>query len=794
MYQSNGAYNFQGMMVMGLLDGIKSVGAVALDSFSNGIIPSRKRDQLTAAEMTYVGPIARLLGSDAFPNPWGEDGLGMSSGWAKGMDIASILAAFVPGLLAAKTSTTTATNSAAGSVARVAPKIKVPKLPSKIAPKSISALTPEAKAFAMADIDAQAIAAIKSADTSMISIPDKGFSFNSTRAKAGLDAIESGDKARIATSTDVIWETVQSQREALLRAKYPKADLTDVKTFNQLYGQEFYGLGKDDIIKIFKGGYGDSVGASWRTGTDALPSYFSTNPYVAAEYARFKEGVLPGQELSMFSMDVPISQLTKPFGQGASSGTAQGSLEFPQIMYGPMLAAQTPKPYDLPSQVYSLMSSPTKTTHGRYWPYDDGLFGGGAPQAAAPWASTSGTISPKPVFPRTLGSTPQPELAKEKFGLSSILSRMFKPSQQGHGQEIYTKEQIRRIMELAAVGGPLKDPTFNSVNIKRMAPWHPKAKTAAGFYSPDKHSITLPWAANSTTVVHEGVHALDFTKHHWSYENLFRHLHATGRPKMADSLTALYQRSTAPGMPATALYDGIQSGLYKHDFALYARFRGYLEGNADDITHQIGKKLKDEGDIESAKKIGSPYAGGGAYFNSLLGLLKASKDPGYQYIRNPNWLEGLLESSPTMPPHVRARLESYVVKLKEYKVDGFSEDDFGNFGELFQDSIANGWARGGSIPKFHNGGQVNTKFAGGETMALLKDKEMVFTQDQMRALGSVVSVPSQSTPTSITYAPVINAAPGMDEEMLANLVMVKLGTATNIRYKANGSSGMRVIK
>jgi hypothetical protein len=99
-----------------------------------------------------------------------------------------------------------------------------------------------------------------------------------------------------------------------------------------------------------------------------------------------------------------------------------------------------------------------------------------------------------------------------------------------------------------------------------------------------------------------------------------------------------------------------------------------------------------------------------------------------------------------------------------------------------------------SIPKFHNGGQVNTKFAGGETMALLKDKEMVFTEDQMRALGSIASVPSQSTPTSITYAPVINAAPGMDEEMLANLVMVKLGTATNIRYKANGSSGMRVIK
>ena len=64
----------------------------------------------------------------------------------------------------------------------------------------------------------------------------------------------------------------------------------------------------------------------------------------------------------------------------------------------------------------------------------------------------------------------------------------------------------------------------------------------------------------------------------------------------------------------------------------------------------------------------------------------------------------------------------------------------------------------------------------------------------LSTLGSMGSTQNSMVPTSITYAPVINAAPGMDEEMLANLVMVKLGTATNIRYKANGSSGMRVIK
>ena len=235
-------------------------------------------------------------------------------------------------------------------------------------PKGGGPSDPEARAFAMADTDAQAIVAIKSADVSTISIPDEGISFDPKRAEAGLAAIKTGDPEKMRLATDSIWELVQSQREALLKEKYPEADLTDVKTFNQLYGQEFYGLGEGDVIKVFKGGYGDSVNASWRTAEGQTDTYFSTNPYVAAEYARFKDLVPDGKELPMFSMDLPIEELPTRFGQGAEG--MQGSLEFPQVITPSMLAAQTPQRYNLPNQVYGTMSG------GRYWPYDDGKFGG----------------------------------------------------------------------------------------------------------------------------------------------------------------------------------------------------------------------------------------------------------------------------------------------------------------------------------------------------------------------------------------------------------------------------------
>jgi transcriptional regulator with XRE-family HTH domain len=235
-------------------------------------------------------------------------------------------------------------------------------------PKGGGPSDPEARAFAMADTDAQAIIAIKSADVSTISIPDEGISFDPKRAEYGLAAIKTGDPEKMRLATDSIWELVQSQREALLKEKYPEADLTDVKTFNKLYAQEFYGLGEGDVIKVFKGGYGDSGGASWRTAEGQTDTYFSTNPYVAAEYARFKDLVPDGKELTMFSMDLPIEELPTRFGQGSEG--MQGSLEFPQVITPSMLAAQTPQRYNLPNQVYGTMSG------GRYWPYDDGKFGG----------------------------------------------------------------------------------------------------------------------------------------------------------------------------------------------------------------------------------------------------------------------------------------------------------------------------------------------------------------------------------------------------------------------------------
>jgi hypothetical protein len=88
----------------------------------------------------------------------------------------------------------------------------------------------------------------------------------------------------------------------------------------------------------------------------------------------------------MFSMDVPVSQLKSRLGEGAvNPGNMQGSFEFPQLVDGPMLAAQTPKPYYLPTQVYGQMFpnelGKTKPKFGSLsaWPFnfaDGGLVPG----------------------------------------------------------------------------------------------------------------------------------------------------------------------------------------------------------------------------------------------------------------------------------------------------------------------------------------------------------------------------------------------------------------------------------
>ena len=254
-------------------------------------------------------------------------------------------------------------------------------------------------------------------------------------------------------------------------------------------------------------------------------------------------------------------------------------------------------------------------------------------------------------------------------------------------------------------------------------------------------------------------------------------------------------------------------------------YSGIKEGTADWYLREVFPYIKDRIRPEGAENIEKGFAGS---YVSRPGKLKVSDilAPGGAYLGKDgmahadrlhqagyDFLEGYLDSNTYLLPEVRAALEATLEVLKKYSVsrqilsNSNNAAAFGFTAETtpiemvskrlvlaYEYALKNGLAMGGAIPKFHNGGQVNTRFAGGETMALLKDKEVIFTQDQVAALGSMSSTQMPSGPTSITYAPVIHAAPGMDEEMLANLVMVKLGTATNIRYKANGSSGMRVIR
>jgi hypothetical protein len=252
-----------------------------------------------------------------------------------------------------------------------------------VTPKiDVSKLTPEQKSFHISDIDAEAIRAIKQLDVSSMSVADKGITFNPTVAKKGLEYLKTGQShtgpgSESKPYTALIWEFVQSQREALLASKYPKLDLSDVKTFNEVYAKEFYGIGKDDAIKLFKGVHGlDTPGASWRTGEERYSTYFSTSPYVAAEYSRMiANGWKPGMELPIFSTDVPVSGLKSYMGEGAiRNGNAQGSMEFPQLLDGPTLAAQTPTPYSLPTQTYGKMFTPTGMIANQ-WPYNFAMGG-----------------------------------------------------------------------------------------------------------------------------------------------------------------------------------------------------------------------------------------------------------------------------------------------------------------------------------------------------------------------------------------------------------------------------------
>jgi hypothetical protein len=97
------------------------------------------------------------------------------------------------------------------------------------------------------------------------------------------------------------------------------------------------------------------------------------------------------------------------------------------------------------------------------------------------------------------------------------------------------------------------------------------------------------------------------------------------------------------------------------------------------------------------------------------------------------------------------------------------------------------YSMGGMIPKFHEGGTVNTTFAGGETMALLQDKERVLTPQQW---DLVTSRNSGGGDRVYQIAPVINASEGMDVHALADIATRKtLDAIKSIQYNERRANG-----
>jgi hypothetical protein len=272
-------------------------------------------------------------------------------------------------------------NPGAISVANAAPEVPVvadPVTPTIKTPTAkqgtdVSKLTPEERSFHMAGIDQDAIMAIKGADPSSMSVPDAGSSFNPGQANAGLNYLKTGG-SDYKPYTAQIWELVQSQREALLRQKYPNMDFSDVKSFNEAYAQEFYGIGNEESIALFKGVHAlDSPQTAWREGDGNLGTYFSTNPYIAALYAAMLGNSKVGQELPMFMTSSMIKDLKNFLGEGAvRNGNAQGSMEFPQVLSGSQMAQTYPTPYSLPGYVYPEMFGQAPTSLKQLqdqWPF-----------------------------------------------------------------------------------------------------------------------------------------------------------------------------------------------------------------------------------------------------------------------------------------------------------------------------------------------------------------------------------------------------------------------------------------
>ncbi|MFZ9740596.1 MAG: phage tail tape measure protein [Candidatus Nanopelagicaceae bacterium] len=215
----------------------------------------------------------------------------------------------------------------------------------------------EARAFQMAAIDKEAVENLFKMDLSKISLPDRLPSVNVGTARNAIsDRLSGLVKGGLESFNANDWEIVQALRVMELSKKFPKLDLSDTKIFNELYAKEFYGLTGNPMMQLFKGvrnlDPSAAVSKGWRT-AGGLPTYFSTNPYIAAMYSLMLGRRTP-ENLPMFAMNLPLSKLPGFLGEGSiRPGFAQGSMEFPQAIPAKLLSefASTIKQYDLPGSI-----------------------------------------------------------------------------------------------------------------------------------------------------------------------------------------------------------------------------------------------------------------------------------------------------------------------------------------------------------------------------------------------------------------------------------------------------------
>jgi hypothetical protein len=201
----------------------------------------------------------------------------------------------------------------------------------------------------------------------------------------------------------------------------------------------------------------------------------------------------------------------------------------------------------------------------------------------------------------------------------------------------------------------------------------------------------------------------------------------------------------------------------------------------------------------AAKHFPSPFAKGESYVtNSGLGIAEdfvhyiSGIKTGRNHQVTPTFLADYLESSGSaLSKEAIDRIKIFKATLSRYeKRFMYPQSAMSAMIPKFEEIIkgaAPKLSMGGMIPKFHDGGQVHTAFAGGETMALLQDKERVLTPQQW---DLVTSRNSSGGDRVYQIAPVINASEGMDVHALADIATRKtLDAIKSIQYNERRTSG-----